>query len=145
MKSAILLLVLCFFQVANAEDLCDVHEDNGYLQLRELTQVTSTYTGAAGIKPDHVVAYECLMISENREKILNELVTESAIGGQLYALAGLRALGSSTFQREITRFESSNETISATIGCAVRRQTVGEVTRWIQEDEWPTYREPGAQ
>lgn len=126
--------------VAQSENDCAAHENNGYSELRELARITSTYTGAAGTKPSHVVAYECLMESEKRDFYLNELVEEADVGGQLYALAGLKALGASKFEQEMIRFEGSDQEIRATIGCGGRRITVGEAMDWIKEDQWPEFK-----
>ncbi len=123
---------------------CAHHENNEYSELRALTRITSTYIGAAGTKPSHVVAYECLMESENRDFYLNKLVKEADIGGQLYALAGLKALGASEFDQEMTRFEGSNQEVRATLGCVGRRITVGEAMDWIKEDQWPEFNEQNA-
>lgn len=130
--------------LAQAENDCASHESNGYSELRGLARITSTYTGAAGTKPSHVVAYECLMESENRDFYLNELVKEADVGGQLYALAGLKALGASEFEQEMIRFEGSDQEIRATIGCVGRRITVGEAMEWIKEDQWPEFKEQSA-
>ena len=77
------------------------------------------------------------MESENRDFYLKKLVSEASVGGQLYALAGLRTLGSSDFEQEMVNFEGSEREIHATIGCVGRRTTVGEVIKWIKLDEWP--------
>ena len=130
--------------VAQTGDACATHESNGYAELRELARITSTYTGAAGTKPSHVVAYECLMQSENRDFYLSELVKEADVGGQLYALAGLKALGASEFEQEMIRFEGSDQEIRATIGRGGRRITVGEAMDWIKEDQWPEFKEQNA-
>ena len=130
--------------MAQTEGDCTVHESNEYSELRELDRITSTYTGAAGTKPSHVMAYECLMESENRDFYLNELVKEADVGGQLYALAGLKALGADEFEQEMIRFEGSDHEIRATIGCVGRRVTVGEAMDWIRENQWPEFKEQKA-
>tara|TARA_R110001599_G_C12267242_1_gene660979 strand:+ start:1665 stop:2141 length:477 start_codon:yes stop_codon:yes gene_type:complete len=134
---ACLIFLVSASTVAKAENDCAIHEGNEYSELFNLTRITSTYTGAAGIKPPHVVAYECLMESDSRDYYLHELVREADVGGQLYAMAGLKALGASEFEQEMVRFEGSDREIRATIGCVGRRITVGKAMDWIKDDQWP--------
>lgn len=66
------------------------------------------------------------------------------MGGQLYAMAGLKKLGASEFEQEMSRFEGSEQEIRATLGCVRRRTTVGAVMDWIKEDQWPDFKWVGA-
>lgn len=69
---------------------------------------------------------------------------DADVGGQLYALAGLKASYSSDFEQKMIAFEGSDQEIRATIGCVGRRMTVGDAVDWIKEDQWPEFKERSA-
>lgn len=142
MKKCSFTFVIAFLASASAfslseDEICLEHDENEYKALFEATSVTVSGGSPKGRTPPVYRAYECLMKSHRREEHLENLILNGSPAGQLYALGGLRAIGSSLFEVNMGRYEYSEETVTLSLGCSVGPEKVREIFRAIVEEKWP--------
>jgi hypothetical protein len=103
-------------QPISAED-CVPYRGANYDVLYSATLFTGGTTGLFGEStPDEVFALRCMTQEKDAVQRLRTLADKGSPAGQLYALAGLRALDRKEFNCLVPRYESSTETVLTMMG-----------------------------
>lgn len=106
---------------------------HAYDLLRRAGVFSGPAVGVAGTTPDTVMALRTIVAEPHAEKILQNLLNEAELPGQLYALAGLYVLDPAHARVIAPKYLVSNESIATTFGCVNARDTVANVAREIMD------------
>jgi hypothetical protein len=112
---------------------CEHYVANNYQALRNVTEFTNGAVGAAGTKPEHYSAYECVLASEKAISILIELIRSNSVPAQLYGLMGLYALAPEQYKRFKPQFQNSTAPVNTVHGCLIMQKEVGDVVKYYIE------------
>ncbi len=104
-----------------------------YDLLRNTGRFSGPAVGVAATTPDTVLALRAIVQEPEAEKILQNLLHDAGLPGQLYALAGLYVLNPDEARLVAQQYETSNEQVETMFGCIVAKDTVGNVARQIME------------
>jgi hypothetical protein len=102
-------------------------EHRFYETLRNAETFAAGHVGRAGSTSDAEAALFNLLSEPDPAPMLNRLLSEATMPGQLYALWGLAVLRSSDFDKAVKKYVSASEHVQTQNGCLVvvdvRRQS----------------------
>jgi hypothetical protein len=95
----------------------------------------STAIGSDGVLSNQVRAFRRLLAEPDAAAAFGDLVRRGRMAGQLYGLSGLYLTDSAAFERAVTPYRHSTESVMTFFGCVMFRAPVAEL---IEDKENPT-------
>ena len=107
-----------------------------YAQLKDADGFALGGIGAAGTLSRSEIDLHVLLAHPQSALILQDLWREAKLGGQLYALLGLRFRDKKTFDQKISPYLSRQDMVQVVAGCTIISLPVGQVATRIQHGDY---------
>jgi hypothetical protein len=95
----------------------------------------SSHVGSDGTLSTQVRAFRRVLAEPDAASAFGDLVRRGRMAGQLYGLSGLYLTDRAAFERAVTPYRSSTESVLTFSGCVMFRAPVAEL---IEDKEYPT-------
>jgi hypothetical protein len=104
--------------------------------LAKAERLNAVQVGSAGITPSEALAWRIIVGDPSGREIFEALLDVPSRPTRLYALIGLRWLGSRSYAAAAAALRAQGGTIDVTIGCIASTQPIGRILDDIDSGHW---------
>lgn len=108
-----------------------------YETLRTADAFANAHVGVIGMTPDTVLALRAILEDPAAAQLFRQLLTEAALPGQLYALAGLYLIDPDEARAAAAPYLANDAEVETVFGCLVGPEKVSDLAAQILEGDLP--------
>lgn len=129
--------IVSVVEVGWSPDSASTLERAAIIVLSKAPSLMESRVGYGAVVPEEVRAWRLLRESPRASRLFQHLLNGSTLPGQLYALAGLEAIGSRKFEDAFTAIDRLPlRHVQTTHGCLVQREPLERVLKEIRSGWW---------